>query len=166
MTGLTLTSLTGSLTTNPRFQAWLAAKMQRAVVAGANAVAESHTKILAGWARKPGFGQKDLSDMSRLLALREVRVTGPHAWKWILTNYGGSTIKSGPITKYMKFPYSGTPGSSYFAATDTFAPGRKITKAPTVTFLVKERNIRPRNMISIVSRQYRPTILKAMERAF
>lgn len=160
-------SVTGDIQTNPRFQAWIMEKMQRSVAAGANAVAESHNKVLAGWQRKPGFGQKEISDIGRLLAMREVRVTGPNAWKWIMVNYGDSTTKSGPIVgKYMKFPFQGR-GKSYAAATDTLVKGVRLPVGkPSVFFNVKDRSIAPRNMIGTVSKEYRRTIFAAMERAF
>lgn len=162
---LVLKSFSGDLSTNARFQEWLLAKMDASVVAGANEVVDSHLRILAGWNRKPDFTQKDLSDMGRLLALREIRVTGANAWKWILTNYGGSTIKNGPIIgKYMKFPFQGR-GASYAAATDTQAAGQRLG-APTVFFNVLQRDIKPRNMIGRVSREFRSEVYAAMRTAF
>ena len=165
MIGLTVESITGDLGTNPRFVQWLARKMDASVVAGAAEVEKSHLKILAGWASKPYFFAKDIVDIGRLYHARELRVGGPHAWKWIQVNYGGSTLKRGPIVgRYMRFPFAGR-GRSYSAATDTGKGAQRLGQ-PTVFFNVTQRAVAPRDMIGQVSRNNRPAVFAAMKKGF
>jgi len=162
---LVLKSLEGDLGTNPRFVQWLARKMDAAVIAGAAEVERAHVKILAGWASKPAFFARDIIDIGRLYQARQLRVGGPNAWKWIQVNYGGSTIKQGPISgKYMRFPFQGR-GRSYSAATDSGKPGQRLG-APTVFFNVTQRAVAPRDMIGRVSRNNRQQVYAAMKRGF
>lgn len=163
---LVLKDFQGNLATDPAFQAWVMAKAEASVSAGALAVAAAHLKILAGWNGKPSFDSKSLSEFSRLLALREVRVTGPNAWKWLLVNYGGPEVNidlSG-TRRFMRFPFQGR-GASYNAATDSGAPGRRL--GPVIKAQrVSGRKIRARNLIGQVSRNDRQTIYSAMRSGF
>lgn len=173
MPGLILESLQGDLGTNPRFVQWLARKMDASVLAGAAEVERAHLKILAGWASKPTFFAKDIIDIGRLYQARDIRVGGPHAWKWKQVNYGGSTIKKGPIVgTYMRFLWNGANskdragvGSSYNAATDTQKPGAQVGR-PTTFFNITKREVRARDMIGRVWRDNRQAVFEAMKRGF
>lgn len=173
MTGLTLQSLQGDLGTNPRFVQWLARKMDASVLAGAAEVERAHLKILAGWTSKPTFFAKDILDIGLLYQAREIRVGGPHAWKWKQVNYGGSTIKKGPIVgKYMRFLWNGVNSKdragisrSYSAATDTRKPGAQVGN-PTTFFNITQRAVAARDMIGTVWRNNRQDVFSAMKRGF
>lgn len=174
MTGLVLESLTGDLGTNPRFVQWLARKMDASVLAGAAEVESAHLKILVGWASKPTFFAKDVIDIGRWYQERNIRVGGPHAWKWKQVNYGGSTLgKKGPIVgKYMRFLWNGVNskdragvGTSYAAATDTGKGGAQVGNLTTF-FNITKREVRARDMIGNVWRNKRDEVLKAMKRGF
>jgi hypothetical protein len=106
MTGFVLKSFEGDLGTNPEFVTWLSERMDASVLAGYKVVEDAHKSILAGWTTKPTFTAKDIIDIGRLYQAREMRVTGPIAWRWWLINDGGST-KKGPINKFMRFPFQG-----------------------------------------------------------
>ena len=173
MTGLTVESITRDLGTNPRFVRWLARKMDASVLAGAAEVERAHLAILVGWASKPAFFAKDIIDIGRLYQAREIRVGGPHAWKWKQVNYGGSTIKKGPIVgKYMRFLWNGENskdragvGNSYSAATDTQKPGAQVGNLTTF-FNINKREVKARDMIGNVWRNNRQDVFSAMKRGF
>lgn len=166
MTGLTLQSLTGDLSTDPAFIEWLTRKMDAAVVAGSEEVKAKHLSFIAAWASKPAFFFQDVIDIGRLYQARDVKIGGPHAWKWIQVNYGANTLaKVGRIQgKYMKFLWAGK-GASYSPATYTNSAWRQVG-TPSVTFEVRERTIAKRDMIGELDRRYRQSILAAMEKGF
>lgn len=144
-------TVSGNLATNPAFQKWIMGRVDAMAEAGAQQVVKEHRIETQKWNRKPAFDIRQVLDVARLLAAREIRITGNRAQIWMDINYGGPPVVINLVGtgRIMRFQFKGR-GVSYKAKSDGFGGqqvGPKFSTQQVGMGPGGPRQIRARNLI-------------------